>query len=182
MKSKNKLPLIANSQINDYVTKSRNRFYFFLRFDKPLHLIEPTKNNFDNSLILTKLQKAKLKAFKIRMKNFQQENRRKNINLSYAKNSYKNLLPIKIWSKCKNIYEYCKHEDNILNNNKSNVNFYTKNNLNIKKITNIKKTKNIFENQGLNKFIKYLDKSFINDIPNNTKSLLNKNNFIKNNL
>ena len=38
---------------------STKKFHFYLRVEKPLKLVEPTNNYFDNSLLLTKLQKRK---------------------------------------------------------------------------------------------------------------------------
>ena len=41
-------------EIKDYVTPEQNDFYFYKRFRKPLKLVEPKREFFDNSITLTK--------------------------------------------------------------------------------------------------------------------------------
>ena len=178
MNTKNELPPIKNKEIIDYVTQSTNSFYFYLRLKKPLKLIEPTRNYLDNSLLLTKLQKAKLKALQMRMKQLQRENKRKYNYASRYINKYKNMMPLKIWNKCQSTYNECKHELNSLNIRPNNIinnpNIEIKNNLykNISKNLSMKnlgisrniRLKHKFENQGLNKYIENVEKSNINNI------------------
>ena len=68
MEIKNELPPIKGNEIKDFVTPSQNSFYFYMRFKKPLKLVESTRKFFDSSILLTKLQRAKLKSLKIQMK------------------------------------------------------------------------------------------------------------------
>ena len=53
-----KLPLIQKS------SHYENNFHFFLRFDKPLKLVEPTIKYIDSYLLLTKKEKKKIKSRK----------------------------------------------------------------------------------------------------------------------
>ena len=169
MEIKNELPPIKGNEIKDYVTPSQNEFYFYMRFKKPLKLVESTRNFFDNSITLTKLQRSKLKSLKLQMKILQKENLKKYNYPSYD-NKYKNMMPLKIWNNCQKIYEECKqeHKMNLKNNedkketNNLNRNFMR--NSSMKNLRIGRKAKNKFENQGLDKFIENIDKSNINNI------------------
>ena len=54
METKTELPPIKKNEIKDYVTPEQNDFYFYMRFRKPLKLVEPKREFFDNSITLTK--------------------------------------------------------------------------------------------------------------------------------
>ena len=54
METKTELPPIKKNEIKDYVTPEQNDFYFYKRFRKPLKLVEPKREFFDNSITLTK--------------------------------------------------------------------------------------------------------------------------------
>ena len=144
MNSKNELPPIENQKIKDYVTPSQNKFYFYLRLKKPLKLVEPTRIYVDNSLTLTKLQKAKFKALKMQMKKLKKENMKKYNNSSYDLNRYKYMVPLKIWNKCQKTYNECKYEYNLANhkNIKKNLNINITKNLSMKNLNNRTRTNN----------------------------------------
>ena len=165
METKNELPPIKRNEIKDYVTPEQNSFYFYMRFRKPLKLVETKRNFFDNSITLTKFQRAKLKSLKIQMKILQKENLKK-YNYPSFDNKYKNMMPLKIWNKCQKTYDECKQELKI--NLKNNQAKKETNNLNknssMKNLGIRRNEKNIFENQGLDKFIENIDKSYINNI------------------
>ena len=140
-----------------------------MRFKKPLKLVEPARKFFDNSITLTKLQRAKLKSLKIQMKILQKENLKK-YNYQSLDNKYKNMMPLKVWNKCKKIYDECKQEykTNLKNNGAKketkNLNTIIIKNSSVKNLRIGKNKKNKFENQGLDKFIENIDKSNINNI------------------
>ena len=73
------------------------------------------------------------------------------------------MIPIKIWKKCEHTYDNCKKEFNSLNKIKAKEKLFVNNNkskINLK----VKRNKNTsFVNQGLNKFIKSIEKSCINN-------------------
>ena len=169
MEIKNELPPIKGNEIKDFVTPSQNSFYFYMRFKKPLKLVESTRKFFDSSILLTKLQRAKLKSLKIQMKLLQKENLKK-YNYPSHDNKYKNMMPLKIWNNCQKIYEECKqeHKINLKNNeDKKETNHLNRNfmrNSSMKNLRIGRKAKNKFENQGLDKFIENIDKSNINNI------------------
>ena len=177
MKSKYKLPLIEKKAIKDYMAKSQNSFHFYLRFEKPLKIGEPTKKYLDNSITLTKLQKYKLKSLKMKMKQIQKENLKRYLNSTSDINRYKNMLPLKIWDKCEQMYDKSKLKYNSLNkkikkNGKPNL--YFKRNFSVTNISNSINLKNKFENQGLNDFIENIEKFDISNINNVTNSFLIK--------
>ena len=177
-----KLPLIKNNNsINNYncLSQSRNNFNnsnnfnFYLRLKKPLKIVEPTKHFFDSSLLLTKYQKKKLIASKIRIKQLKKENNKKFSHSLGNVNTYKNFMPIKIWKKCKKTYDECKHEiykekNNFTNlNNLYNFNDYNNKSKSIVNLNYCRNKKNYFENEGLSKFIDNIEKSNINHFHNN---------------
>ena len=139
-----KLPQIKNNySINNYnhISQSRNNFNFYLRLKQPLKIVEPKKHFFDSSLLLTKHQKKKLKASKIRLKQLKKENNKKFSNSLCDINKYKNMLPIKIWKKCERTYDECKHEfkkEKNDFNNLSNINNLNNYKNKSKSIVNIK--------------------------------------------
>ena len=155
-----KLPLFKNNySINNNISQSQNnfnKFHFCFRFGKPLKLAEPTINYLDNFLLLTKLQKAKLKRSKIRLKQFKKENKKLFSNSSDNANNYINMIPVKIWEKCVQTYDECKQE---FKKEKNSINNKSKSIVNLNYNRNKKK---YFENQGLSKFIDKIEKSDIN--------------------
>ena len=142
---------ISSFSQKDYVTKSQNPFYFYLRLKKPLRVVEPNINYVDNSLILSKLQKKKIKVLKKRAKKILDEKIKENMNSIQNINKYKNMLPISVWNKCLEIYTNCKKDNTIYRNNYNENKKILVNNLSLPNI------RNKFENHGLNKFIEYID-------------------------
>ena len=104
----NKLPDL--SKINDYVTKSTNPFYFYMRFKKPLKIIEPKSNLMDTTLLLTTKQRARIKELKEKVKKIQKEKLKSYVRTTNNIVSYKNMLPVQVWRKCENTYEKLKHK------------------------------------------------------------------------
>ena len=157
------LPPIKNKEQKVNLNQTRNKFHFYLRLSKPLKIVEPTKNYFDNSLILTKLQKSRLNERIKYEKLFKKQNANYFNNSSSNINKYKNMIPIKIWKKWEHTYDNCKKEFNSLNKIKAKEKLFVNNNkskINLK----VKRNKNIsFVNQGLNKFIESIEKSCINN-------------------
>ena len=145
-----KLPLIQKS------SHYENNFHFFLRFDKPLKLVEPTIKYIDSYLLLTKKEKKKLKAEKIRQKKFRNDYLNK-LNQIKGKNRYKNMIPFIIWKKCENIYDKCKMESKT-----SEKNSFLKKNSSMFNLRIKRNKKNKFENFGLNKFIENVENTSIN--------------------
>ena len=99
------------------------------------------------------------------MKILQKENLKK-YNYPSFDNKYKNMMPLKIWNKCQKTYDECKQKLKInLKNNeaKKEINNLNKN-LSMKNLGVRRNEKNLFENQGLDKFIENIDKSNINNI------------------
>ena len=97
-----------NSKINNNFKKYENPFYFYMRFSKTSKIFEVKNHFYDHTLLLTKVQKKKLKEFKRNMQKRKKENL--SIHVETNKNLYKNMLPINIWVKCENNYENLKNK------------------------------------------------------------------------
>ena len=151
-----------NKENINNLNQTQNKFHFYLRFEKPLKLVEPTINYFDNSLLLTKLKKRKLIAAKKYAILFKKQNKKYYKNFSSSLYEYKNMIPLNIWNKCEQIYNECKQEFNTLNNKKVKKKLIVNNNKSM-----ILNNKIGFENHGLSKFIENIEKSYINTIYDN---------------
>ena len=156
-------PPIKNKEKTDNFNQTQNKFHFFLRFEKPLKIVEPTRNYFDNSLLLTKLQKRKLKEMKKYSEQFKKQNQKYYNNISSSLYEYKNMIPIKIWKKCEKTYNECRQEFNLLSFNKDKKKLSVNNKRSMNNLKIRRNNKIYFENQGLSKFIENIEKSFINN-------------------
>ena len=153
-------PPIKNKENKENINnlnQTQNKFHFYLRFEKPLKLVEPTNNYFDNKLLLTKLKKRKLIAAKKYAILFKKQNKKYYKNFSSSLYEYKNMIPIKIWDECEQTYNECKQEFNKLRNKKVKNKPIANNNKSM-----ILNNKIGFENKGLNNFIENVEKSYIN--------------------
>lgn len=115
-----------NSLLRDYVTKSRNPFYFYFRLSKPLKDEEKSKNITDYTFLLTKVEREKLLKLKKRVQKIEKAKLREFAEKNKKIIKYKNMLPISIWNKCEDVYEEYK------NNNKRLINLELANNKRIK--------------------------------------------------
>lgn len=95
-------------EIKENITKSQNPFYFYLRFSKPLKLVEPKIKFIDPILLLTKVQRARRKYLKEEVKKIQKEKLKGYSEMTRNKIEYKNMLPIKVWRDCEKTYEKIK--------------------------------------------------------------------------
>ena len=151
-------PPIKNKANINNLNQTQNKFHFYLRLEKPLKIVEPTKKYFDNSLLLTKIQKRKLKEIKKYAILFKKQNKKYYKNFSSSLYEYKNMIPLNIWNKCEQTYNECKQEFNTLNNKKVKKKLIVNNNKSM-----IINNKIGFENHGLSKFIENIEKSYINN-------------------
>ena len=156
-------PPIKNKEKTNNFEQTHNKFHFFLRLEKPLKIVEPTRNYFDNSLLLTKLQKRKLNEMKKYSNQFKKQNQKYYNNVSLSLYEYKNMIPIKIWKRCEQTYNECKQEFNSLSNKKDKKKLSVNNKRSMNNLKIRRNNKIYFENQGLSKFIENIEKSYINN-------------------
>ena len=143
------------SKINDYVTKSKNPFYFYMRFKKPLKIIEPKSNLMDTTLLLTTKQRARIKELKEKVKKIQKEK---------LKQKYGKILKMKEEKYKYHLYEIDNiQKKQILSNklgrkeiffNKKNKVMKPNINLTMRNIEN-EKNENYINKQHLNNSVKY---------------------------
>ena len=158
-----KFPKIRDNSLNksqDYVIKQQNPFHFYFRLTKPLKIAEQKGSFSDYSLLLSKLQRRRLKLLKEKVKKIEKEKLRTYFETNKNKIKYKNMIPIPIWNQCEKTYE------NYKKINKEDKNIF------------IKKIESIEEKLKTNiKIVKskmnYNTRNIIRD--KNKKLLLNKN-------
>ena len=153
------LPKIEhNSLLKDYVTKSRNPFYFYLRQSKPLKNEEKSEKITDYTFLLTRAEREKLLKLKEKVQKIEKEKLREYAQKNKKFIKYKNMLPISIWNKCEKTYEEYKKK------NKKLINLKMANNKEI--IINFDEDKNAKSDRIINKNInsrniKYKNKRYI---------------------
>lgn len=101
-KNNNQLSL---PEIKDYVTKSRNPYYFYMRFEKPLNIGDKKDNSIKTTLLYTKAQIAKMKELKEKVKKIQRQKLRAYAESTERTLKYKHMLPLPVWRKCEKTYE-----------------------------------------------------------------------------